>query len=559
MKKIHEVCKTIALRYSQNKAKRDPQLIWHAKQSTDSEVFSCRYAGGEIKVDAESAQAAVYGMSQLTIGAPSGHYAEFLGNWNPRFPLRPLWIGCDAELIIAPGISLTLPAFLMRQQENNLDLFCQRVLELGYNSILLGSRDSSLANLSEEFILDLETLCGIFHDYALKVILKPNLSFESSLGKCPLNPQYADATQKHLRTFIQRVPNVNYLFWEGGFLHPDCIRHPLAHDATQAELVQAEVTMVEASLPKSTGLIYYVPAPDASIAKQQAAWMSPLSDQMGPRTILAFSATSGDPYADHLSPHPFWETLRRSPDVSATPLMPIVNVGAVRQGEGLWPILTFDMVDNYFSRCRRHSFAGVISLVNQLPNRGSFLDCNLWVSSQVLWKERPAFLMAETWFSSQRPDLNFHAMADALRAIRQFAIELSLLRSFQNEKHRDILSNEECRTMATSLLARLKHLEHIFEKEEKKRTKKTERPTFFDYFTFFARDARRMISHFLQRFNVSSLQLREQDDMHDGFWTKATNINTKPILLENPQKGTPGSRMEMIYLESRLQLLAQKY
>lgn len=563
MKKAAQISHTIIQEYAKNKPKGYPHLVCRIKEGGRSEAFSVQYAGGEICIKADNPIAAAFGTRSLITGVSSGHFAEFLGDWRPRFPLRPLWLGCEVDVSLTSRIGISVPAW-MRQEKGDsphFESFCRRILELGYNSILLGNLDGAFVTSPEDSSFNLEALCVAFREYGLKVILKPNLSFTGELknsGRCPLNPPYIAAIQEALGDFQGKAPSIDYIFYEGRFQHPDCIQHPLALDATQIELVQAELKMLETSLQGKVGLIYYVPATDETTATHHASWLSALCDFAGNKTILAYSAIAGSPWEDHRSPHPFWETLRQSPDVSATPLMPIVNIGAVRQGEGLWPTLTLDLVERYFSHCHRHHFAGAISLIGQLPKEGALLDCSLWVAAQVMWKEQSVRLLAETWFRAQRPDLDFPVFADALRDIRSISADLSFLRSLHNENHRDLISSEECRTIAASLLARLKHLQFQFEKEEKSRLKRSEKPTYYDYFSCFVRDARRIVLHFLQRFNAPLLHYRDEDDQQEGFWTQVQGLgqggrySPKAIFLEHPQKGVPGSRMELIYKENYL-------
>lgn len=554
MKKSAQLIDTLIHEYAKNKHKGYPSLVCRMKDTNNRESFSAHYAAGQIIIEAANPSAAVYGIRCLTLGVASGHHAEFLGDWNPRFLLRPLWIGCELNITLTSRIGVTLPAWL-KIGSFPFDSFCRRLLELGYNSVLLGAFDGAFSPSSEDSF-DLEAICQGFHEYGIKVILKPNIDLKNEV-RCPLSPSYVSTVKESLWDLQKKVPSVDYIFCESCFQHPESLQHPLAQDATRIELVQAELKIYETALKRNTGLIFYIPATDESSAKQQATWLSSLSDSAGNKTILAFSALSGAPWEDHCSAHPFWEALRQSPDISSTPLMPIINIGSVKQGEGLWPAMTLDLIERYLARCKRHCFVGAICLARYLPCEGALLDCSLWTAGQVLWKEQPVHLLAESWFRAQRPDLNYSFFSDALKEIRSIVVELSFLRSLQNENHRDLITTEECRTLAASLLATLKQLQVKFEKEEKKRLKHADRPTFHEYFSCFVRDARRIVLHFLQRFNAPLLHYRDEDDQQEGFWTQAQGLTQsgrytpKAIFLEHPQKGSPGSRMEMIFKENQ--------
>jgi len=560
MKKITQMNESLLQHYNENvKQKKHPQLTMHHKQK-GKEAFSCQYAGGTISLEAETALSAAFGIHQIIAGVGSGHYLEFLGEWQSRFALRPLWLGCDCEVTLIPaktknGVGINLPAFLW-DEKSSLDSFCERVIQLGYNSVLLGSRKGMFgAILGDEENFNLEQVCSAFHEYGLKVILKPNIMpINKAIGRSPIDHLYVSAIQHSLREFIQKVPSLDFLFWEGDFLHPECRQHPSVYNLTLAEIVTAEVHMLEEALEGKIPLIYYVPSVDLVMSKQQSVWMPALCDEINISTTLAFSAVAGAPFADHLSPHPFWEKLRKCSDPSAIKLMPIVNLGGVQQGEGFWPALTLDLVDKFIGRCRGHHFGGAITLANHLPALGTLQDCCLWVASQYMWKERPTSLLAETWFLTYRKDLDYGCFVEPLKNVREIVIELSRLRSLNNEKQREGMTSEECRLLAESLLIRLKYLQMQFAKEEKKRVKRAERPSYFEYFTYFARDARRIIANAAQCFNETLPRSMTNEDPQDGFWTKGDSgfRPGKAVFLDQPQQGTPRSRMEMIYRENYL-------
>ena len=263
--------------------------------------------------------------------------------------------------------------------------------------------------------------------------------------------------------------------------------------------------------------------------------------------MVAFAAVSGDPVLDHLDPHPFWDVLRQSLDVCYTSLLPIINIGAVHQGECLWPTLTLDLIEKYALRCERHRFVGVLSLVPLLPKPGSFLWCNLWVSSQVFWGQTRSDLLAETWFEAFRPELKCSQFVSAMREIRQITVELSRLRHLADKKRDGEISSEECRARAESLLIRLKQLQLFMEKTD---DKQNDALSLHDYFTFFARDARRVIQHFLQVYHVSVGNFFGDEDRLESFWTESVNTaGGAGIFCEEPKRGEEGTLMRKIYEE----------
>lgn len=544
MEKAHAVAGKIAKKIEAQGSKRKPRLMWTVKKASYKEGFNFQYAGGEFRLDAASAASAVFGLHQLQMGVVSGHAAELEGEWRPRFPLRPLWIGCDQEIALSTGVSTFCSSYLCEaavcQDRVKLERFCEHILELGYNCILLGSGKSVSKPGPCHSSVIIKFVCSILHEYGLKIIVKPELTYPNA-AKCVLDQAYYVHVQHSLKQLGRELPQLDGIFWESHCWLPECREYPLVRETTEADLVRAEIKMLEGVVKKP--LIYYIPASNQEIAKQQAVWIPSVCDDAGTHTILAFPAVAGDMYADHLPPHPLWAVLRRSPDVSSTALMPIVNIGSVGQGEGLWPSLNLDLSERYIGGCLRHRFAGAMCLVNRLSEKGTFLHCNLWLAAQLMWREQPVLRLAETWFLAERPDLNFPCLMDALYSLRVLTLQLSHLRSLEQDKHQ--LTQDECRVLVESILAKLKHLQIQFEKT---RNKKSSRPTAADYFIPFARDARLITLRALQNMHMPLLHLKKEEDSQGGFWVEGLSGEMGKFL-DNPQKRSSDSVMEVIYNE----------
>lgn len=524
---------------------KSPLVIWKAGNQAHQEGFSCRYAKKTVHLEATNLASALFGIHQLRVGLASGHQGEFYGDWKPKFPLRPLWSCVDSEIKLSAHMGVGIPSQFKDSQY--LHRFCQRTLELGYNAIVFGIQSTvapTCVNIELDFIV------SFLHQYGLKVIVKPHLK-DINLKKCPIDKSYTSFIKNELHQLFKKAPAIDFLFWEAEFQTAESMQHVDAQEMTEAELVRAEILSIEESISHTNvSLIFYIPSQNKTQAFSQANWFPQLSDEVSDETVLAFSATAGSLTDGHLGPHPFWNSLRCSPDISSTRFLPIVNIGAVQQGDGLWPVLTLDTAQEYLSRCYRHQFAGVMGLIPQLPCLGALLDCNLWVSAQFLWKPQSPELLAETWFTAHRPDLNYGSVKNLLKKVREMSLELNYLRSLNNEKPRDSVANDELRALAETLLIRLKHMQMVVEKMANTHGEKSINPTWNDYFAFFARDAKRIIMHTLQGLRISSLTVRVEDDQQPGFWTELKNGSIQ--LLQEPFQGIPGSRMAQIYAESRL-------
>jgi len=316
-------------------AKRLPEIRCCTIQDGGGEGYVASRSRGVVEFEAESPLAAAYAVNQLTLASRSGHLAEFLGRRKPHHALRPIWI-------------TDMTTFQHEDYE--------RLIAFGYNAVILDA--------------DMEATSS-FQDSGLKRIVKV-----ASLEALPCE--------------------ADYIFWESQCLDPEFENRPNTGHFLQADFMVAEVREVEQALRGTCPLIYYVPTSDTETAEKQCRWLSDFCDEVGPYTTVAFSAVAGPPWEDQYPAHPFWEVLRCCPDVSGTPLMPILYAGGSKQV----PLLTLDLFDKFLTRCYRHHFGGVVSVCDRFPQKGEMHECSLWATAQALWNGRSSHLLAETWMSA---------------------------------------------------------------------------------------------------------------------------------------------------------------
>jgi hypothetical protein len=543
MEKAIRIAGKIAQRLEESIARDKLRLTWNIKKNFKTEGFLLKYAGREFHLEAECAPSAIFGLQQLQQGLASGHW-EMSGEWRPRFALRPLWVGSEQEIALSPGVSVFAPIELCQAAEGDevkFEKFCKRILGLGYNAIILGRWSASHSESPKPSSI-IKTICSTLHEYGLKVIIKPQLTYPYP-NRCLLENTYKDFLQHSLKLLNQQIPHCDALFWESECWTPDCQEHPLAREITQADLVRDEITLLQNVLENRT-LIYFVPAINSEIALEQSKWLPSICDDMGNKSILAFPAVSGEFFADHLPPHPLWNALRSSPDISSTPLMPIVNLGSVNQGEGLWPSINIELIERYISGCHRHFFAGVIVATNRISTKGTFLDCNLWLASQAMWTNRSVSSLLESWFLAERKDLEFMTLSEAIIDLRSLTLKLSRLRAIEEDSQ--LMTQEECRAIVDSILPKLKELQLLL---EKKGNKKTDRPTLYDYYLPFVKDARLITLRALQNMHLPLLHMKKEEDGQGGFWVQGLGGKMGKFL-DQPQKGSAGSIMEAILNEN---------
>lgn len=538
MRKCQELAAILAAEFTENRKGKSPLSLnlslkdWQKK----SESFLTNYAAGKLSIEAGSPVAQVYAICQLSVASKACHLADYLGESHPRFALRPLWLKATSEIALSSDMTLHVPDFMLAEDARLLlPRFCKRLLELGYNAILIGTQISRRASpLSTTPTPDLKSILQQLHDHGIKVILKPSFA---------LNTQTHSFYEAQVQTLLQNsidklfllFPEIDAFFWESLWPTAAYRTHAKAFESTDAEIVLSEVRLLEKCLHKRSSLIFYLAHSTDKEASEQARWLPYLVDDMGPGSIFAFNAVCGSFYDDHQNIHPLWESLRESPDSSATPWIPILNIGLIKQGEGLWPVTNFDLIDRFLNRCYRHHFIGTIGLVGHLPQAGSILDCNLWVFGHSLWKMLPASLLAETWFKAFRPKESPNFCLKLMSLARFLVLDLSFLREhYEGHGHAfEPLKNDAVKIYGDSILSRLKQIRWLFENHKNQQIPPS--PTVKEHFPFFAYDVKQLLTAFLPTFNLPPSHSLETDEPTASFWKadlEMANCGEKDSIME---------------------------
>jgi hypothetical protein len=323
----------------------------------------------------------------------------------------PLWLKGDSRMQIAEEVAISLPTSILQDPAQS----AARMRELGYNTLVLGLHDSTHAT----HLLEPSKFEAWLHAWELPLIIKPH------------------CRKKGLDALFQRLPSIDAIFIES---HPDDDL-----EATQADLLVAEIKEWEEALQGRARLIFYVPFKEQN-AKRQARELSLLCKEAGQNTSIAFSAFQGAPWEDYRPLHPFWGLLAQASELSETPLIPLVNTGLIGFGEGRWPAMPFDLFERCFSRCMRPPFERPIALANQLPGKGSTLECSLFVGARLGLSEKSAEILAEEWV--REAHLDFEPWRLMMRKGREIALEMAV----PSKTHMQI----------EGLLARLKYEENYF-------------------------------------------------------------------------------------------------
>jgi hypothetical protein len=385
----------------------------------------------EITLKAPDDLSLAYGAAQLSLNLRNGFVLDTLGKKTPSFPLRPLWLNQKRILKVSNDFSITFPHYEIIEKN------CIDAIEYGFNCIVFGSLSKHGQSPTVDFA-DFIEACQIVKSYGLKVMIAP--SFVGS----DASPGFIDF--KPLEPLIECS---DYVFWQSLYAHPTFDSNQAYQDLTYFELLLKEVFYLESIIDKN--IIYYLPPVEAYLSKQ-TKWLDDLSNEVGPKTILSFSATNGEPSSSHLAPHPFFTELRRSFDSSSTPLLPIFHIGF----EGYKNIFSFLSLEKILPYLTRHSFVGIITISSFIPEKDTLLSAGLWCIAQALWHRRVPILLFEAWQRATFPQKNFHELMKVLKEAEYVLHEMQALKEVAHL--RENMTHDTMKTHVDHVAAFLSHI-----------------------------------------------------------------------------------------------------
>lgn len=492
----------------------------------------------KIRLVASNARLAIYALFQANLGL------AFKQNYQPQIPLRPLMFFGTQWLSLTPAIQVALPEFSASEWPVQVECLCQRALEFGYNALMFVYQEG-FSGPHLPCAGNLDQILEIIHGYDLKVIFKPFIQFPKGFSRCPLKKVFKETFGNCLAELKAKYPKIDYLFVESNFESKDFLDDPQAGNLTFKELILEEIQILSKFC--SRGLIYYLPSHSAK-AEKLSQWILDLVLEIPKNTLIAFSAKEGSPTQDHLPSHPLWKKIEQKNWNGLIPLIPMINMGGIQQGEGLWTLYNLDLIDRYVSKSIRCHFEGIITIVNHLPAHEGFLGLNLWLNTRTMWEPHSkSGILAEKWQQAYHPECDFEAFQPCLQTIRAVSLKLSLIRSAINEPFRDCYTSEECKMMVDAIHSRLQELSFY--------NAKRANTVFKDSIDFFIRDARNIVAHFAQTFNISVMGQPSEKGFQESFWTSfesSSGLSKKLVFLEKPFCSTTNERMKKVYYQNRL-------
>ncbi|MDP1835873.1 MAG: hypothetical protein Q8K75_08100 [Chlamydiales bacterium] len=444
----------------------------HIRHSVGADGYLATCRGGELEITAGTPLGLSYGLAQNTTALRSGYREEFLGPRTPHFSLRPLFLS---------GAESFDPA---------------RIIELGYNCVIVESDQTPIP----------ENLDGL--------LLGRKVCVSHPIRK-PMDAGY----RKALEHEVEAKASSHILFYESQLLHPSFE----SERATTLDLVSAELALVESLMPKTTQLIFYVPA-------LLAEWLPALCDVAGDRTKIAFSNKAA-----------IWEVLRKQKDPSVTPLMPLLRMS---MGRGLWPSLPLARIDRTIGRMFGSNFAGMIVCVSHVPIGDGPLAASLWIAGQAQWQRQSATYLAEAWFAAYRPDLKYSDHSSLFSSAEMVDTELTRLTDA------DVYPAGRIEIA----LANLRHIDYWLQTHENSHTPMS---SLGDYFRYFVRDAWCLLYYHIDRLRISVQGAPMALDHHGGFWA-ALNTGGGSRCIPTAATVKPLDIARVIPEEPRMSLIFQE-
>lgn len=477
---------------------KGPSLQIHVKKDprNQGDTYETSWDSGVYEVKASSVGAGVYGSCCARESEVLGGLGGSLGSWKASCPHRLLWLTSPWDV-------------------SSEDIL--RFLEWGYNGCILSGE------WKEEWTLQVEE----WKAAGIQMYLHRTVG-EENWGELPEGVGVFWECQ--LDTFVGKT-----------------------REETLKDLVSEELRSLEEAL-KGRPLIYGLFSECGKGVQSLAYWIGELAMDAGPQTSLAFSAVEGERWKSYLGLSPIWTSLLRSVESSSTPLLPVYNVGGIRMGDGLWPALPLDVLDETSGYLGR-SVSGAIGLCPSMPSPQSFLDAGLWMLGRLLWKTESCRFLLSQWLDLRFPGCEKKGVLEALFSVQHLVSELFSLYDLPCDGKAQAGKAEALRIRAEAVIAQLNALSllHCHGLEDAGGA-----PELGHWILFFVRDAKRMALQFLQNHQIPMAAVLDGSDMKPSFWTDITQSPSRGLgsgaavgLRSEPNRGDEGTLQEKIYLATR--------
>jgi hypothetical protein len=458
-------------------------------------------------------------ISQLVKGFEAKNPTPFIGEKNPKFSVRALWFCEGFPVELSPGCRVTLPHSFFTTKDQ-LALIASKLIEWGYNYIILGDYNRVVPQVEEK--VDYKYIYQLFNTLGIKVIYKPLFVYSN--------------IKEQVEQWSEILNHCDGLYYQSFLNDSEFTQFP--YRLTRQELVVEEHHILYSTLQRIASeptLFFEVPySPYINLIE--------LQKEISTSTHLVFSPVKSKAHYNHSSLDLVWNEISSQRYLSHTPLCPLINSGAIFQGEGLWPSLPLELFQQISQNMHSSSFSGVITLTRSLPKSKTILDLSLWVTAQLLWHGGNPMDWIALWCKASGWDsveLKF------LESIRRITLLVSSIKEALNIP-KDELHLELWRSKIEGALAELKSWEY----------QSLPNP-WLSLFLPFSRDVKRLFFYVLQKWNISMGTILSSEDLKEGFWTVISEANFQALgrsaevsLKERPNESFKDSALLKIFQDN---------
>lgn len=472
---------------------------WHEKQIPLG-AYEIEVRQGGVHLSCKSRALAEQLQSGFQLAAQARHVAR-LQAAPPVVADRWLWLPGERVAHLKEGFSVALPACITERDlanpEEKAKRLSRKLFALGYHGLIFGARRDLPAGEAFMGAPLLGPLLKALHQLGVETALQPTLRKETFGGGCPVNPSYSSKVREALNSWFQREGEApKALLWWSRSADRSFHHDPAAAEYLQNELILEELRLVEKAVAGRCKLFFYLN--QSWEGKEKAVrqnCLQLLCDESAKGTNILFSAATKESTKATETPHPFLNDLREREGALHTQFLPIVNLGGVAQGEGLWPCVYVKEASKLF---QNHS-GGMIALANTLPELDSLLGGSLWSGAQTLLKGGSPESHFETWLQALRP----HWKEEDRLALSEASLLAANLKEIQQSKSEEGLKNR-----LSALIFRERVLQQF-----------DVQPDLKLLLTAFARDFKRIVGFIANQKGVALGGMIEGDINGPGFWT----------------------------------------
>jgi hypothetical protein len=295
-------------------------------------------------------------------------------------------------------------------------------------------------------------------------------------------------------------------------------------------------------------LIYYLNLEDRFTTKACARWFEEILDAIPNGVTVAFSRAVGDVRNQSFHENTILRSLEMSLDASSTPLMPVMNMGGVSWGEGLWPAPPLRELESTLHMMQSlHPFAGVIPLTSYLPAEDGFLKGTLWVAGQTQWHSECPMRLMEMWLYGS---MQVKKSSDIRGLLQDAENVVALLQKSKSSANHEQEYKERVLGHIVSYAELMKY--------KLRQLGRKERGSLYHMFEFFLRDVKKLSLLWSQEWKIKLQGVAEGDDMKDSLWVHVETHGSRGLggsvrgaLLKEPHTSPNNPKLEKLILENR--------